>query len=90
MHHNDLAAGGGREKGGGRGGGQARELRTGGDEVTPGELITGKWNKNKNKKHGEQTDTVPLPEHLGERGVAVIRPGGRRGAGEGRAGRGKG
>lgn len=26
------------------------------------------------------TDTVPLPEHLGERGVAVIRPGGRRGA----------
>lgn len=32
------------------------------------------------------TNTVPLPEHLGERGVAVIRPGGRRGAGEGRAG----
>lgn len=29
------------------------------------------------------TNTVPLPEHLGERGVAVIRPGGRRGAGEG-------
>lgn len=27
------------------------------------------------------TNTVPLPEHLGERGVAVIRPGGRRGAG---------
>lgn len=27
------------------------------------------------------TDTVRLPEHLGERGVAVIRPGGRRGAG---------
>lgn len=26
------------------------------------------------------TDTSPLPEHLGERGVAVIRPGGRRGA----------
>lgn len=35
------------EKEGGRGGGQAREVRTGGDEVTPGELITGKWNKNK-------------------------------------------
>lgn len=32
------------------------------------------------------TNTVPLPEHLGERGVAVIRPGGRRGAGEGRVG----
>lgn len=29
------------------------------------------------------TDTVRLPEHLGERGVAVIRPGGRRGAGRG-------
>lgn len=38
------------------------------------------------------TDMVPLPEHLGERGVAVIRPGGRRGArrGRGRVGRGKG
>lgn len=33
--------------------------------------------------------TVPLPEHLGERGVAVIWPGGRRGAGQGRAGRGE-
>lgn len=52
MHHNDLAARLRREeKGGGKGGGgQARELRTGGDEVTPDELITGKWNKNKNKK----------------------------------------
>lgn len=40
-----------------------------------------------------ETNTVPLPEHLGERGVAVIRPGGRRGArkrGGGRGGKRKG
>lgn len=54
-------------------------LTTGGDEMTPGEL-TGKWEKQR------VTNTVPLPEHLGERGVAVIRPGGRRGAGEGEEG----
>lgn len=54
-------------------------LITGGDETTPGEL-TGK------REIQRVTNTVPLPEHLGERGVAVIRPGGRRGAGEGRKG----
>lgn len=48
--------------------------------------FTGKWEKQR------VTDTVPLPEHLGERGVAVIRPGGRRGArrGKGRGGKRKG
>lgn len=50
---------------------------------TPGEK-TGKWRKKKTRQQ-----TVPLPEHLGERGVAVIWPGGRRGAGQGRAGRGE-
>lgn len=42
-------------------------LTTGGDEMTPGEL-TGKWRE----KKWTATNTVPLPEHLGERGVAVI------------------
>lgn len=37
---------------------------TGGDEMTKSEL-TGKWKC-------RQQQTVPLPEHLGERGVAVI------------------
>lgn len=64
-------------------------LTTGGDEMTPG-VLTGKWGKTE-----KVTNTVPLPEHLGERGVAVIRPGGRRGAEEeqereGGVGRGKG
>lgn len=34
---------------------------------TPGE-VTGKWRKKKETRQ----QTVPLPEHLGERGVAVI------------------
>lgn len=41
----------------------------------------------KRKEKKTQQQTFPLPEHLGERGVAVIWPGGRRGAGQGRAGR---
>lgn len=57
-----------------------KALATGGGEMTPGEL-KGKW-----EDRERVTNTVPLPEHLGERGVAVIRPGGRRGAGEGRVG----
>lgn len=49
-----------------------RKWTTRGDETSC--ELTGTMGKQK------VTDTIPLPEHLGERGVAVIRPGGRRGA----------
>lgn len=53
--------------------------------MTPGELTNRQMGK-KNERRWRAADTVPLPEHLGERGVAVIRPGGRRAAGEGEGG----
>lgn len=53
-------------------------LSNGEDRMTPGELPA-KWETQR------MTNIVPLPEHLGERGVAVIRPGGRRGASRGRS-----
>lgn len=70
--------------------------KAGGGEARPGTDHRWRWDDTRwiirqmRGKKWTATNTVPLPEHLGERGVAVIWPGGRRGAGGGRMGRGEG
>lgn len=56
-------------------------------------LVETRWHRVSQQANGKteserETDTVPLPEHLWERGVAVIRPRGRRGAREREGGQG--